>query len=198
VPITEAEVHAILQDRFPDAIVGFDGAAQQPAIQVDPMQLAAVATSLRDDERLSFDSLLLVAGVDWDGIDEKGKGKHREIHRYEEDGTTKPVEEPSTGDLGVAYFLESSKHRHRCKLTVRMPRGDARVQSVSGVWTTADWGERETYDFYGIDFVGHRDLRRIFLPEDWQGWPLRKDYEMPSSYQDVPLQGMPYAVRDTE
>lgn len=196
--MTEAEVHATLQDRFPEAIIGFDEAAHQPAIQIDPMQLEEVATFLRDDARLAFDSLLLVAGVDWDGIDEKGKGKHREIHRYEEDGTTKPVEEPSTGDLGVSYFLESSKHRHRCKLTVRMPRSDARVQSLSGVWTTADWGERETYDFYGIDFVGHKDLRRIFLPEDWQGWPLRKDYEMPSSYQDVPLQGMPYAVRDTE
>lgn len=194
--MTEAEIHAILAGRFDEVIVGFDDAAHQPAIQVAPMALCDVGFFLRDDERLSFDSLLLVAGVDWDGIDEKGKGKHREIHRYEEDGTVKPIEEPSTGDLGVIYFLESSRHRHRCKLSVRMPRADARVASLSKVWSTANWGERETYDFYGIDFVGHPDLRRMFLPEDWVGWPLRKDYQMPLDYQDVPLQGMPYAVRD--
>lgn len=194
--MTETEIHSILAERFPEAILGYDGAEHQPAIQVAPMALRQVALFLRDEERFAFDSLLLVAGVDWDGLDEKGKGKHREIHRYEEDGTVKPLETPSTGDLGVAYFLESSEYRHRCKLVVRMPREDPRVESLSSVWSTANWGERETYDFYGIDFVGHPDLRRMFLPEDWEGWPLRKDYEMPLSYQDVPLQGMPYAVRD--
>jgi NADH-quinone oxidoreductase subunit C len=82
------------------------------------------------------------------------------------------------------------------KLSVRMPRENPQVQSVALVWTTAEWGERETYDFYGIDFVDHPDLRRILLPEDWEGWPLRKDYQMPSRYHDVPLEGMPYAVRE--
>ena len=194
--MTESEIHALLAQRCGDAIVGFDAAKHQPAIQVDPLRLRSVAVVLRDEPSLAFDRLLLVAGVDWDGIDSKGKGKHREINRYEEDGTVKPIEAASTGDLGVVYFLESSRFGHRCKLSVRMPRQAPKVESLASVWPTADWGERETYDFFGIDFIGHPDLRRMFLPEDWTGWPLRKDYEMPLRYNDVPLQGMPYAVRD--
>ena len=81
-------------------------------------------------------------------------------------------------------------------LKVSVPRDEPYVKSVASVWATAIWSERETYDFFGIEFVGNPDLRRIFLPEDWEGWPLRKDYEMPKIYQDVPLEGLPLAVRE--
>lgn len=194
--MTEEQIHQRLAARFEDHILDFQGEVHQPWTQVDPMHLADVATFLRDEEDLGFDRCLLVSGVDWEGYDEKGKGKHREINRYEEDGTVNPVEEAGTADLEVVYHLESSRHGHRCVLKARMPRETPRVQSCAGVWTTAAWGERETYDFYGIDFVGHPDLRRIFLPEDWEGWPLRKDYEMPKRYHDVPLEGLGLAVRD--
>jgi NADH-quinone oxidoreductase subunit C len=64
----------------------------------------------------------------------------------------------------------------RLRLRVRVPGGDPRVPTISGVWRAADWAEREAFDFYGILFDGHPDLRRILMPEDWQGFPMRKDY----------------------
>jgi NADH-quinone oxidoreductase subunit C len=194
--MTEQDIHQRLLAEFEEAILGFDGGGKQPAIAVEPLRLREVALYLRDQEDLAFNRCLVISGVDWDGFDESGKGKHREINRYEEDGTVDPVQEAATGDLGVVYFLESARHGHRVKLSVRLPRENPLVDSLAGVWTTAEWGERETYDFYGIDFVGHPDQRRILLPEDWVGWPLRKDYQMPSRYHDVPLEGMPYAVRE--
>ena len=68
-------------------------------------------------------------------------------------------------------------------LKVRVPEDNPRVPTVCGVWPTANWHERETYDFYGIEFAGHPDLTRILLPEDWVGWPLRKD--SPLGYEEV-------------
>jgi NADH-quinone oxidoreductase subunit C len=78
----------------------------------------------------------------------------------------------------VSYELYSTTHRHRLRVKVGLDEDDARVPSVVGLYPTADWHERETYDFFGIDFEGHPDLRRILLPEGWEGWPLRKDEEL--------------------
>lgn len=76
--------------------------------------------------------------------------------------------------LGVGGFGETPK---RLRVKVRVPGGDeARVPSVSGVWPSAGWAEREAYDLFGITFDDHPDLRRILMPEDWEGFPLRKDY----------------------
>jgi NADH-quinone oxidoreductase subunit C len=75
--------------------------------------------------------------------------------------------------LGVAGFGETPK---RLRVKVRVPAGDVLVPSVSGVWPAAAWSEREAYDLFGIHFSGHPDLRRILMPDDWEGHPLRKDY----------------------
>lgn len=190
------QIHETLRLKFDKAIVHFEGDAFQPWIEVDPGHVGEVAVFLRNDPDLAFDRLLCLSGVDNDGYDEKGKGKHREINQYEEDGTVKPVTEPATADLCVVYHLESSRHGHRVTLKARVPRDAPEVATVGHVWTTAQWGERETFDFFGIEFLGHPDLRRIFLPEDWEGWPLRKDYQMPSRYHDVPLEGLGLAERD--
>jgi len=81
------------------------------------------------------------------------------------------------------YNLLSLENRLRFTLKVLVSEEQPRVPSVVGVWPTANWHERETYDFYGITFTGHPDLTRILLPEDWVGWPLRKD--SPLGYEEV-------------
>ncbi len=86
-----------------------------------------------------------------------------------------PEEEPR---FEVNYHLFSTKRFHRIRLKVLLNDGDAHVETVTGVWRTANWHERETYDLVGVVFDGHPDLRRILLPEDWQGHALRKDFPL--------------------
>jgi NADH-quinone oxidoreductase subunit C len=94
--------------------------------------------------------------------------------------------------MEVVYHLWSVPHRTTLVLKVILPRwkndreGDLpEVPSVRGVWSTADWHEREVYDLSGVMFTGHPALRRILCPEDWVGHPLRKDYEMPLEYHGI-------------
>jgi NADH-quinone oxidoreductase subunit C len=87
----------------------------------------------------------------------------------------------------VNYHLFSTTKHHRLRLKVLLNEGDAHVPTVTGVWRTANWHERETYDLFGVVFDGHPDLRRILLPDDWQGYALRKDF---------PLRGYePYSLK---
>src|SRR5687767_14829014 len=86
-----------------------------------------------------------------------------------------PEEDPR---FEVNYHLFSTTKYHRLRLKVILSEEDARVPTVTGVWRTANWHERETYDLFGVIFNGHPDLRRILLPEDWQGHALRKDFPL--------------------
>jgi NADH-quinone oxidoreductase subunit C len=86
-----------------------------------------------------------------------------------------PEEEPR---FEVNYHLFSTKKYHRMRLKVLLNEEDPHVQTVTGVWRTANWHERETYDLFGVIFDGHPDLRRILLPDDWEGHALRKDFPL--------------------
>ena len=86
-----------------------------------------------------------------------------------------PEEEPR---LEVNYHLFSTTRHHRLRLKVLLNEEDARVPTVTGIWRTANWHERETFDLFGVIFDGHPDLRRILLPDDWQGHALRKDFPL--------------------
>ncbi len=90
-------------------------------------------------------------------------------------------------NLWVIYHLYSVKRSHRVVLKVKLDRASPSVASVCGLWAGANWHEREAYDMYGIVFEDHPDLRRILLPEDWPGYPMRKDYDFPDHYQGIPL-----------
>ena len=89
--------------------------------------------------------------------------------------TDRPGRDPR---FWVAYELYSLEHRHRLRVKVGLAEEDATVPSVTSMFPTADWLERETYDFYGIVFDGHPDLRRILLPDGWEGYPLRKTEDL--------------------
>jgi NADH-quinone oxidoreductase subunit C len=145
-----------IQKQFPGTVLNL-GEEQEQFINLDPGDWLDVAMFLRDEEDLKFDSLACITGVD-PGVDE---------------------------ELEVRYNLHSMVHKHKIEILIRLPRKRPNVPSIEQVWRIGDWFEREVFDMYGIRFKGHRDLRRMLLPEDWKGWPLRKDYAMPELYHGI-------------
>jgi len=147
-----------LRERFPDAEFRrqMGEAVRDHTLYLPADRLVEVCTFLRDDPELAFTMLVSVSGVDYLPRDP----------RFE-----------------VVYHLLSIPKNARFVLKVEVREEDPKVPTVTGVWPTANWLERETYDFYGIAFTGHPDLQRILLPEEWVGWPLRKD--SPLGYQEV-------------
>lgn len=92
---------------------------------------------------------------------------------------------PEAGKMEVIYTLYSIPNHLTLHLRVILDRSSPTISSVSSIWRTADWHEREAFDLLGIQFFGHPDLRRILLPEDWEGHPLRKDYVEQSKYHGI-------------
>jgi NADH-quinone oxidoreductase subunit C len=184
----------LVEELGSDAVVAWHEEGPEPWALLAPERLAIAARFLRDDPRLDFALLMCLSGIDWDGLDENGKGKSVVILGYNEDGTPQTSDRVAEGDLGVAYHLYSYRHRHKFTVHVRLKRQEAFVPSVADVWPTAQWHEREAWDLLGIRFAGHPDLRRILLDEAWEGHPLRKDYVMPERWQAVPLAGRAYSA----
>jgi NADH-quinone oxidoreductase subunit C len=95
------------------------------------------------------------------------------------------VDRPTTEKIEVVIHVFSYKHRHAFVLKTNIDRKNPTIETISGVWPAANWYERELYDLFGIKVIGHPDLRRILLPDDWVGHPLLKDYKEQSSYQGI-------------
>jgi NADH-quinone oxidoreductase subunit C len=188
----QKEIYQLLAEKLGDAALGFNDEGVEAHADVTPEIIADACMFLRDDERLQFTQLMCLSGIDWDGYDENGKGKSVKILGYTDEGQPETSDHVSEGDFGVVYSLYSHSQRHKFTLRVRTPRDKASVRSVADVWSTAAWHEREAWDLLGIRFEGHPDLRRILLEEHWEGHPLRKDYQMPHTWNDVPLHGQPY------
>ena len=123
----------------------------EASVSVGREELLAALGSFRDDPGLRLDFLSSVTATD------------------------RPDGDPR---FWVVYELSSTELHHRLRVKVGLSDEDPRVPSVTGLFPTADWHERETYDFFGVVFDGHPDLRRILLPDDWEGWPLRKTEEL--------------------
>lgn len=132
----------------------------QPAIVVTPARLRELALALRDDPELRFESLQQVAGVDY----------------------------PDEARLRSTVTLCSYAHGRLLTLHTDLPRDDPRLPSLHDVWPAAEWHERESWDLLGIVYEGHPDLRRIMLPDDWEGHPLRKDFVEKPEYNGIPTQ----------
>jgi NADH-quinone oxidoreductase subunit C len=92
---------------------------------------------------------------------------------------------PEAGTMEVIYTLYSIPHGHAFQLACLLDRQQPEVDSVASIWRTADWHEREAFDLFGIQFIGHPDLRRILLPADWEGHPLTKDYQHQEKYHGI-------------
>ena len=128
----------------------FEENSQWPTILIDSADWRKLAEALKSDPELDFDYLFCVTGVDW------------KTH------------------LSMVYHLSSTTHRHFLVVKAKISdREHARIDSVYNIWATAELNEREAFDLFGIQFTNHPDLRRLFLADDWVGFPLRKDYDDP-------------------
>jgi NADH-quinone oxidoreductase subunit C len=154
-----AAIHDRLAQEFGERIIGAESEGLDPSSLVDPAAIVDVALYCRDTPELAFENLMCLAALDW------------------------PAEDPPR--MEVVYTLFSYAHEHRYTLKVHVSREEPVLPSIEGVWRAANWHEREAYDMFGIVFSGHPDLRRILLPDDWQGFPLRKDWEDPEFYNGM-------------
>jgi NADH-quinone oxidoreductase subunit C len=155
--MTTNEIHERLTAKFGDAV----GPLSEPKVDafavVKADRIAEVCAYLKATPGLDFDYLEDLTALDW----------------------------PKRNVIEVVYHAISLKHRHMLKLKVEADRANPVVPSVQGVWKAANWLEREVYDLFGVTFTGHPDLRRILLPDDWVGHPLRKDYQEAGGWHGI-------------
>jgi NADH-quinone oxidoreductase subunit C len=160
------EVYDALEEAYPgfaDAIEKVVVDRDELTLHVRPDKVAEVCQVMRDDESLRFELCSSVSGVDYLGSDD------RRLH--------------------VTYHLTSMTYRRRVRLEAAVSVADPHLPTVTSVYPTADWQERETYDMFGVIFDGHPSLTRILMPDDWEGHPQRKDY---------PLGGVPVEYKGAQ
>jgi NADH-quinone oxidoreductase subunit C len=156
-------------------------AHSETTLVVDPARIVEAGTHLRDAE--GYNVLVDLSGVDylgWGSTDVAGYiGTHagRDLHSPGSQGMER-VPEPKPKRFTVVYhLLRLADEPARLRVEAWLDDGEE-IDSVVGVWPSADWNEREAYDLYGIVFRGHPNLVRILMPDDWEGYPLRKDYPL--------------------
>lgn len=160
------DVYDALEEAFPgldDAIEKVIVDRGELTLHIRPERILDVCRVMRDDDALRFELCSSVSAVDYLGSDE------RRLH--------------------VSYHLTSMTYRRVVRLEAAVTAESPRLPSVTSVYPTADWQERETYDMFGVIFEGHPNLTRILMPDDWEGYPQRKDY---------PLGGVPVEYKGAE
>ena len=152
-----SEIHQKLAGKFGDSIGALSAANKDPFAPVKAEALVEICRYAKADPELAFDCLMNLSTIDW----------------------------PKKNQIEVVYHLWSYAKRHAFVLKVTLDRAQPRIASVESVWKAADWLEREQFDLMGIQFEGHPDLRRIMLPDDWVGHPLRKDYAEQPQWHNI-------------
>lgn len=156
--MTTSEIHTILQQKFPEANIVIEETTPELSIRIPGDILVPVTQFLRTDPQMDFNCLMCLSGVE------------------------------TTDELVSVYHLYSMEHQHKCTLKCGGSKeSEVIVPSVSSVWPTAEWHERESYDLIGIRYSNHPDFRRILCPDDWEGHPLRKDYTPQTRWHEIPL-----------
>jgi NADH-quinone oxidoreductase subunit C len=135
-----------------------EGNSSPHTLKIEATLLVSVCQHLQADHNFYFDQLTNVTGID---------------------------NGPEVKTMEVIYHLYSIPFNYSLALKVVVPRENPEVESLSSLWKSANWLEREVYDMFGIQFRNHPDLRRILMPADWEGHPLRKDYQQQETYRDV-------------
>jgi len=153
--MTPLAVYERIKAQLPAAVLEVVEKAIDPFAVIDPAAIVDVGRFLRDDPETAMDCLSNESGVDY---------KDR---------------------IEVVYHLFSYRHRHGAVLKVKLPRDNPAVATMETVWKSANWMEREIFDLVGVTFEGHSDLRRLLMPEDWPGHPLRKDFVEPLEYHGI-------------
>jgi NADH-quinone oxidoreductase subunit C len=171
------------------AIIPNPGPANQSSLLLDHQHAAALARFLRDDPALRLDYCSNVTGVDWLDRTVKKKVKVKKLVEGEEKEVEETEEEFFPGYLEAVYHLYSMAHKHG-PVVIRMRTTDradgVRLPSLTPVYRSAEFQEREIYDLYGIRFDGHPDLRRILMWDEFTDHPMRKDYREPDDYEYEP------------
>ncbi len=149
------EILQRVKSQFGDRVLEISEKKPDPFAVIDPGAIVEVGRFMHEDPELAMDCLSNQSGVDY---------KER---------------------IEVVYHLFSYARRHGAVLKVKLPRDNPSVATVEGLWKSANWMEREIFDLLGVNFEGHSDLRRILMPEDWIGHPLRKDFVEPPEYHGI-------------
>ncbi len=157
------ELYASLEKQFPGKVSDFKADVKEPYLTVAGDSIVDVCRFSRDSAGLRFEVLSDLTALDW----------------------------PKEEKIEVVYHLFSYSENHQIVLKVDLPRDNPRIATVEEIWKVANWFEREVYDLFGVIFDGHTDLRRIMLPEDWVGFPLRKDYVEQEEYDGISTQRAP-------
>jgi NADH-quinone oxidoreductase subunit C len=153
-----SDIASALATKFGDKIIASYPADKHPRVHVNAEHWREVAEFIFAEPSIKLDWLANHSGVDY----------------------------VADGKMCCVYDLWSFDHKHRFAVKVFTPREKPSIPSVVDLWSAADWHEREAYDLFGIDFPGHPDLRRILCADDWEGFPLRKDYVFPREYHGIP------------
>ena len=153
------DIKSKLIEKFGEGIIIAENTSyEQPQLTISKEHIHEVCLFLRDTDQLYFDYMTCLSGMD-NGAEKK--------------------------TMEVIYHIYSIPYNHSLVLKVELERENPEVTTLSDVWRTADWHEREAYDMFGIKFTNHPDLRRILLPADWEGFPLRKDYQEQEYYHGI-------------
>jgi NADH-quinone oxidoreductase subunit C len=186
------EIKTRIETAVPGArisIIPNPGPANQPSLLLDHEHAVAVVNFLRDDPALRLDYCSNATGVDWLDRAVKKTVKVKKIVEGVEKEVDETTEEKTPGYLEAVYHLYSITHKHG-PVIIRMRTNDraagARLPSLTPIYRSAEFQEREIFDLYGIRFDGHPDLRRILMWDEFQDYPMRKDYREPDDYEYEP------------
>ena len=148
-----------VQEKYPDAILDVSDARGELTIAVRKDTIYELMAFLKNDSELAYNFLADVTAVDYSAMEDV-------LMKYE------------YARFMVVYHLLSTEMKERLRVKVPVHEKELSIPSVASIWKVANWLERETYDMFGIDFENHPDLRRILMPDDYEGYPLRKDYPL--------------------